>query len=250
MLKVNNISVAYGNAIRAVNNVSIEVPEGKVVALLGSNGAGKSTILKAISGLIRAEGGVIKGGDIEFEGLKINKKEVSEIVRMGIVQVMEGRRVFENLTVQENLITGTAVHRASDLKGKLDRVYGYFDQLKKLSSQKAGYLSGGEQQMLVLGRALMAHSRLMLLDEPSLGLSPRLVENIFEILKRINQEEKTAMLLVEQNAVVALEIASYAYVLENGSVAAKGFSEELSKDAKIREFYLGLDQIGEKKGYA
>ena len=249
MLKVNNISVEYGKAILAVSNVSLGVPEADVVSLLGSNGAGKSTILKAISGLLRAEGGAITAGNIEFDGEKIDKKEMGEIVKMGIVQVMEGRRIFENLSVQENLIAGTAVHGASDLKGELEIVYGYFNQLKKLSKQRAGYLSGGEQQMLVVGRALMAHSRLMLLDEPSLGLSPLLVQNIFEILKRINQEEKTSILVVEQNAMVALEIASYGYILENGSVAVKGSAKELRKDANIREFYLGLDQIGEKKGY-
>ena len=250
MLRLNNIEVIYHNVILVLKGVSLEVAPGKIIALLGGNGAGKTTTLKAISGLLRTEVGEITDGSIEFEGERIDRKNPEEIVKLGIVQVMEGRRLFNHLTVEENLkasayITGNG----AKLKRDLDLVYGYFPRLKDLRNSTAGYLSGGEQQMLVIGSSLMIHPKVVLLDEPSLGLSPKLVREIFEIIQRINAEEKTSMLLVEQNARAALAIAEHGYVLENGRVVLDGPADKLRDNEDVREFYLGLSQVGEKKSY-
>lgn len=217
------------------------------MALLGANGAGKTTTLKAISGLLTAEMGRVTEGIIEFEGARIDREEPRKIVMMGIVQVMEGRRVLEHMTVQENLLAGAMLrHHGAETRRDIDQVCSYFPQLGRLRRECAGYLSGGEQQMLVIGRALMAHPRLMLLDEPSLGLSPILCHQIFDTLKRINVENKVSMLLVEQNANAALSIADYGYVLENGRPVLDGPADRLKDNEDIREFYLGL---GEGRGY-
>ena len=250
MLRLNNIEVIYHNVILVLKGVSLEVAPGKIIALLGGNGAGKTTTLKAISGLLRTEVGEITDGSIEFEGERIDRKNPEEIVKLGIVQVMEGRRLFNHLTVEENLkasayITGDGAR----LKRDLDLVYGYFPRLKDLRNSTAGYLSGGEQQMLVIGSSLMIHPKVVLLDEPSLGLSPKLVREIFEIIQRINAEEKTSMLLVEQNARAALAIAEHGYVMENGRVVLDGPAEKLRDNEDVKEFYLGLSQVGARKSY-
>ena len=250
MLRLNNIEVIYHNVILVLKGVSLEVTPGKIVALLGGNGAGKTTTLKAISGLLKTEVGEVTDGSIIFEGERIHNKNPEEIVRLGIVQVMEGRRLFDHLTVHENLrasayVTGDGAR----LKRDLDLIYGYFPRLKDLRNNVAGYLSGGEQQMLVIGSSLMIHPKIVLLDEPSLGLSPKLVKEIFGIIRRINKEEKTAMLLVEQNVMAALSIAEHGYVMENGRVVLDGEVDKLRDNEDIREFYLGLSQVGEKKSY-
>ncbi|MFQ5400257.1 MAG: ABC transporter ATP-binding protein [Anaerolineae bacterium] len=251
MLKVNNIEVVYSDVILVLRGVSLEVPEGQVVSLLGANGAGKSTTLKAISGMLRAQLGEVTRGAIEFDGQRIDKLSAEEIVQLGIVQVMEGRPLFEHLTVEENLYTGALFRSASSgvIKQDIEEVYHYFPRLKEFRHRTSGYLSGGEQQMVVIGRALMAKPRLMLLDEPSLGLAPLLVQNIFEIIRRINEESGVSILLVEQNANVALKTSSYAYVMETGRVVLDGPSEQLAENADIKEFYLGMTQVGERKSY-
>ena len=250
MLRLNNIEVIYHNVILVLKGVSLEVAPGKIVSLLGGNGAGKTTTLKAISGLLKTEVGEVTDGSIEFEEQRIDNRNPEEIVRMGIIQVMEGRRLFDHLTVEENLrasayVTGDGAR----LKQDLGMVYEYFPRLKDLWHNVAGYLSGGEQQMLVIGSALMIHPKLVLLDEPSLGLSPKLVKEIFEIVKKINSEEKTAMLLVEQNVKAALSISDYGYVMENGRVVLDGPAEKLRDNEDIKEFYLGLSQVGARKSY-
>ncbi len=251
MLTVNNIEVVYNDVILVLRGVSLEVNEGQIVTLLGANGAGKSTMLKALSGLLVSEQGEVTRGTIEFEGHRIDNKTPDEIVRMGIVQVLEGRPLFEHLTVEENLITGALFRGVSSgvLKRDLEEVYHYFPLLKEFRGRTSGYLSGGEQQMLVIGRALMAKPKLMLLDEPSLGLAPLLVQDIFEIIRRINQDGGVSILLVEQNANVALKAAQTAYVMETGRIVLNGPSAELAENADIREFYLGLTQVGERKSY-
>jgi branched-chain amino acid transport system ATP-binding protein len=250
MLKLNNIEVVYDQVILVLRGVSLEVPEGRIIALLGANGAGKSTTLKAISGLLRPERGEVTEGSIEFMGERLDRKGASEIVRMGIIQVMEGRRVFEHLTTEENLLTGAHSRRdGGALAGDMDLVYSYFPRLAERRTLKAGYLSGGEQQMLAIGRALMARPKLMLLDEPSLGLAPLLVHEIFDIIERLRQEEKVTMLLVEQNAVAALRIADYGYVMENGRIVLDGDAEKLRTNEDIREFYLGLTEVGQRRSY-
>jgi len=250
MLRLNNIEVIYHSVILVLKGVSLEVTPGKIIALLGANGAGKTTTLKAISGLLRTEVGDVTDGSIEFEGERIDRKNPEDIVKLGIVQVMEGRRLFDHLTVEENLkasayVTGDGAR----LKQDLDSVYQYFPRLKDLRHSTVGYLSGGEQQMLVIGSSLMIHPKVVLLDEPSLGLSPRLVREIFDIVQRINAEEKSAILLVEQNVMAALAIAEYGYVMENGRVVLDGPADKLRDNEDIREFYLGLSQIGERKSY-
>jgi branched-chain amino acid transport system ATP-binding protein len=250
MLKVNNIEVVYSDVILVLRGVTLEVKQGQIVSLLGANGAGKSTTLKAISGLLRTQEGEVTRGNIEFEGQRIDQLTPDEIVRMGIVQVMEGRPLFEHLTVEENLQVGALVNsKRSEVKGLLDQVYDYFPPLVELRQRTAGYLSGGEQQMVVIGRALMSKPRLMLLDEPSLGLAPLLVRNIFEIIKRINEESGVSILVVEQNANVALSAADYAYVMETGRIVLDGTAAQLADNADIKEFYLGLTQVGERKSY-
>ncbi|MDP7239655.1 MAG: ABC transporter ATP-binding protein, partial [Dehalococcoidia bacterium] len=219
MLRLSNIEVKYSDVILVLRGVALEVPDGQIVCLLGANGAGKTTTLKAVSGLLHTELGEVTDGYIEFDGKRIDRLGPEQVTRLGIVQVMEGRRTLEHLTVEENLRAGALIHKSgSGEKRDIDMVYDYFPRLKDYRNSTAGYLSGGEQQMVVIGRAMMAHPKLMLLDEPSLGLSPILVREIFEIVQRINQEEKTALLLVEQNARAALSIGTYGYVMENGRV--------------------------------
>src|SRR4029450_10143545 len=217
---------------------------------LGPNGAGKTTTLKAISGPLRAEREEVTKGGVELSGEPIHRREASEVVRRGIVQVMEGRHVFEHLTVEENLLTGGYIQRAGQsLKRDLDMVYQYFPRLRERRSVRAGYISGGEQQMLAIGRALMAHPRLMLLDEPSMGLAPLLVAEIFEIVSRLNREEKVAVLLAEQNATVALKYAQHGYVMETGRIVLDGDARTISDNEDIKEFYLGLTGVGQRKSY-
>jgi branched-chain amino acid transport system ATP-binding protein len=250
MLSLNNIEVIYSNVILVLKGVSIQVVEGKVVALLGGNGAGKTTTLKAISGLLGTELGEVTDGSIDFLGQKIDHRSPEEIVRLGIVQVMEGGQIFEHLTVDQNLKLGA--YSRSDtgaIRRDLGRIYGYFPKLMSLKDRISGYISGGERQMLVLGRALMARPKIMLLDEPSLGLSPLLVGEIFRIIGQINTEEKTSILLVEQNARMALQVSQHGYVMENGRIVMDGPSERLRNNEDIMEFYLGLSEIGKRKSY-
>ncbi|MBU2607760.1 MAG: ABC transporter ATP-binding protein [Chloroflexi bacterium] len=250
MLVLSNIEVMYLNAILVLKGMSLEVPDQKIIALLGSNGAGKTTSLKAISGLLHTEEGEVTDGSIEFADQRIDRMDPEDIVGLGIVQVMEGRRLFEHLTAEENLRIGAYLrHDGSSIKEDIERVYRYFPKLKLLRNKTSGYLSGGEQQMLVMGRAIMAHPKLMLLDEPSLGLAPLMVQEIYEIVKQFNAEEKTSILLVEQNAMAALSIAEYGYVMENGKVVLDGTAEKLKDNEDVREFYMGLSQVGEKKSY-
>lgn len=250
MLTLNSVEVMYDDVILVLKGLSLQVSEGKIVALLGSNGAGKTTTLKAISGLIKTEEGEVTDGSIEFMGKRIDGRDAAEIVRMGIFQVMEGRRVFEHLTVEENLRAGSYARKGDvDVKREMNRVYSYFPRLVERQRQKAGYLSGGEQQMLAIGRALMAKPKLMLLDEPSLGLSPMLVQEIFSIIRQINDEERTTILLVEQNARMALAIADYGYLMENGRVVLEGTPEKLQDNEDVKEFYLGLTDVGKRKSY-
>ena len=250
MLKLNNIEVTYLNVIRVLHGVSLEVEDGSIVALLGANGAGKTTTLKAISGLLHVEEGEVTDGTIEWNGVKINEKSAEEIGKLGIIQALEGRRVFEHLNTDENLLVG-AYYRSDRraVKRDLDMVYGYFPQLKELRHNIAGYLSGGEQQMLVIGRAMMSTPRLMLLDEPSLGLAPLLVEEIYNIIERFNTEHKTSVLLVEQNVRIALSIAQYGYVMENGRIVLDGSADFLKNNEDVKEFYMGLSAMGTKKSY-
>lgn len=250
MLNVNNIEVIYDDVILVLKGLSLNVEEGQIVALLGANGAGKTTTLKAISGLLKTEEGAVTSGSIEFMGERIDGKEPEEIVKKGIFQVMEGRCVFENLSVHENLIAATRTRKnRKQIQERYDMVFHYFAPLKPLRSRLAGYLSGGEQQMLVIGRALMASTRLMMLDEPSLGLSPILVAEIFNILKRLNEEQKMTMLLVEQNAHLALSIAEHGYVMENGKIVLDDSVDKLKENEDIKMFYLGLTEMGTKRSY-
>ncbi len=250
MLKLNNIEVAYLNVIRVLHGVSLSVEDGTIVALLGANGAGKSTTLKAISGLLHIEEGEVTDGSIEWNGTRIDKKGAEEIGRMGLVQALEGRHVFGHLTTEENLIVGAYLRRdRAAIKEDMEMVYHYFPRLKTLRGNIAGYLSGGEQQMLVIGRAMMARPALMMLDEPSLGLAPLLTQEIYEIIKRFNTEQKTSVLLVEQNVKVALGIAHYGYVMENGRIVLDGTADFLQNNEDVKEFYLGLSAMGTKKSY-
>lgn len=253
MLTLNNVEVIYSDVIQVLRGVSLEVPDGKIVTLLGANGAGKSTTLKSISGLLHSQEGEISRGGITFDGKDIGVLAPEKIVKLGIVQVLEGRRLFNHLSVEENLLLGRISRRQTtgtvSASQDLDQVYHYFPRLKDLRKRISGYLSGGEQQMLVIGRGLMAHPKLMLLDEPSLGLAPLLVEEIFYEIKQISKDEGTAILLVEQNARVALNLADYAYVMENGRIVLDGTSDQLNENEDIKEFYLGLTQVGERKSY-
>ena len=251
MLEINNIEVVYSDVILVLRGVSLKVEEGQIACILGANGAGKSTTLKAISGLLRTQQGEVTRGSIEFKGQRIDQLLPDEIVRRGIVQVLEGRPLFDHLTVEENLHTGSLFRSdgSDEIKRDLEMVYDLFPPLRDLRRRTSGYLSGGEQQMVVIGRALMARPRLMLLDEPSLGLAPMLVREIFEVLRRINRESGVSILLVEQNANIALQTAGYAYVMESGRIVLDGPAEQLAENADIKEFYLGLTQIGERKSY-
>jgi branched-chain amino acid transport system ATP-binding protein len=250
LLVVNNIEVIYHNVILVLKGMSLQVEEGKIVAVLGNNGAGKTTTLKAISGLLKSEDGAVTDGQIQFKGERIDRKNPEEIVRKGIFQVMEGRRVFEDLTIDENLIAGGHTNRSRRrMKEDIGKVYELFPRLQARKNVLAGYISGGEQQMLVIGRGLMSTPTLMLLDEPSMGLSPLLVSEIFKIIQQINQAEKVSILLVEQNARLALSIASHGYVMENGRIVLDDTVEKLKENADVREFYLGLTEVGKKKSY-
>jgi branched-chain amino acid transport system ATP-binding protein len=250
VLDILNIEVRYSGVILVLKGVSMKVPEGKIVALLGANGAGKSTTLKAISGLLSTELGKVTDGAIYFEGERIDNKNPQDIVKKGIVQVIEGRAIFGHLTTEENLMTGAYLrHDGSQVKKDLIKVYTYFPVLRELRNRTSGYLSGGEQQMLVIGRGLMSQPKIMLIDEASLGLAPLLVDEIFEIIKNINLEERRGILLVEQNAMAALDIASYGYVMEDGRIVLDGPSESLKNNEDIKEFYLGLSEVGTKKSY-
>lgn len=249
MLTLNNVEVIYSDVILVLKGMSMQVPEGKIVGLLGSNGAGKSTTLKAISGLLKPEDGEVTDGGIEFLGKNIHNQDAADIVRMGIFQVMEGRRVFEHLTVEENLIAGGYTRTDGGAQKDIQMVYEYFPRLKERQHQTAGYLSGGEQQMLAIGRALMAKPKLVMLDEPSLGLAPLLVREIFAIIERINKEQGTTILLVEQNANLTLSVADYAYIMENGRIVLEGYPDDLRNNADVREFYLGLTEVGSRKSY-
>jgi branched-chain amino acid transport system ATP-binding protein len=250
MLRLNNVEVIYSDVILVLKGLSLEVPQGQIVALLGANGAGKTTALKAISGLLKTENGQVTNGSVELMGRRIDGMDPDRICRLGILQVMEGRKVLESLTVEENLRIGGYTRR--DPKGiehDFQLVYDYFPRLIERRRQLAGYLSGGEQQMLVIGRALMAQPKLLLLDEPSLGLAPLLVREIFRIIQKINAEHGTTCLLVEQNAQIALSIAHYAYIMENGRIVLDGPAEMLQGNEDVREFYLGLSQAGHRKSF-
>jgi len=250
LLQVNNIQVIYEKVIMVLRGLSLEVPESSIVALLGANGAGKTTTLKAISGLLKEENGEVTHGEITYRGRRIDGKDPSEIVRMGITQVMEGRRVFEELTVEENLTTGLYINKdRSGSRWDMEAVYHYFPALRERRKQVSGYLSGGEQQMVVIARALLTQPNLLLLDEPSLGLAPMVAAELFGIIQRINQEQQTAILLVEQNAQLALSIASWGYVMENGQVVLDGPAAEVRENRNVKEFYLGLNEKGERKSY-
>ena len=250
LLQLNNIEVKYMEVILVLRGVSLEINQGSIVALLGSNGAGKTTTLKAISGLLNTEVGKVTDGSIIFEDKRIENGDPEEIARKGIIQVMEGRRVLQHLTVEENLRVGAYVTgNGANTKKDLGMVYEYFPKLRDLRGQTSGYLSGGEQQMLVVGRALMSHPKLMLLDEASLGLAPLLVQEIYSIVNQINKDEQVSLLLVEQNARAALSIADYGYVIENGRIVLDGPASKLKDNEDIKEFYMGLSSVGETKSY-
>jgi branched-chain amino acid transport system ATP-binding protein len=250
MLQLNNIEVTYMSIIQVLRGVSLEVSDGKIVTLLGANGAGKTTTLKAISGMLKTEEGEVTDGSINFNGKRIDKLDAGDIAAMGITQVMEGRRVLEHRTVEENLMI-FAHHRKDrgEVKKDIEKVFDYFPKIKRFRNQTSGYMSGGEQQMLVIARALMAAPKLVLLDEPSLGLAPLMVQEIYEIIRKINTEQKMSILLVEQNAVAALGVADYGYVMENGRIVLNGSAEMLRDNEEVQEFYLGLSAVGSKKSY-
>lgn len=250
ILQVNNIEVVYNKTIQVLRGLSLSIPRGQIVALLGSNGAGKSTTLKAISNLLEIQDGAMTRGDILFEGQDTQGLAPHDLVRSGLFHVMEGRHVFEDLTVEENLVAATyALTGRASTRADFDLVYEYFPRLHERRRGLAGYLSGGEQQMLAIGRALIADPKLILLDEPSLGLSPVLVETIFEIIARINAERGVSMLLVEQNASIALAVAHYGYIMENGKLVIDNTAEKLATDPDVREFYLGVGSEGDAKSF-
>src|SRR5207237_5639417 len=250
MLTLNNVEVIYDGVILVLKGVSLTVREGGITTLLGANGAGKTTTLKAISGLLRSERGDITKGSIELAGQRVDRLPPHAMVRRGVVQVFEGRRVFEHLTTEENLVAGAHIlHDRAKVREGIARVYEYFPRLAERRRVESGYLSGGEQQMLVIGRALMSSPRVILLDEPSLGLAPMLVEEIFRIVARLNKEQRLTVLLVEQNATLALAIADHGYVMENGRIVLEGAAASLRDNADIKEFYLGLTEVGARKSY-
>ena len=251
LLIVNNIEVVYDHVILVLKGVSLEVPEGGIVALLGANGAGKTTTLKSISNLLMAERGDITKGTIDYQGQRIQGLSANQLVKRGIVQVMEGRRCFEHLTVEENLMTGAFTRRdgAASIRQDLELVYTYFPRLKDRRTSTAGYTSGGEQQMTALGRALMARPKMILLDEPSMGLAPQLVEEIFEIVKKLNEAEQVTFLLAEQNTNMALRYSHYGYILENGRIVMEGDAASLAGNDDIKEFYLGIAHGDQKANF-
>ncbi|MEW5708697.1 MAG: ABC transporter ATP-binding protein [Pseudomonadota bacterium] len=246
LLAVNNIEVIYDHVILVLKGVSLEVPEDRIVALLGANGAGKTTTLKAVSNLLQAERGEVTKGTIVYKGRRVDALSAPELVRMGVIQVMEGRRIFGHLTVEENLLTGAYTRRASraEIRQDLERVYGYFPRLKERRNALAGFTSGGEQQMTAVGRALMARPSMILLDEPSMGLAPQIVEEIYEIVQSLNRNEGVSFLLAEQNASLALRYAHHGYILENGRVVMEGEAQALANNEDVKEFYLGISKGG------
>lgn len=249
-LSIKNIEVIYDHVILVLKGVSLNVPKGKIVALLGANGAGKSTTLKAISNLLHAERGDVTKGSVEYKGERIDQLTPNDLVKRGVIQVMEGRHCFGHLTIEENLLTGAYTRSISraELKDSLEKVYHYFPRLKTRRTSQAGYTSGGEQQMCAIGRALMANPEMVLLDEPSMGLAPQIVEEIFEIVQDLNTRENVSFLLAEQNTMVALRYADFGYILENGRVVMEGDAEELRTNEDVKEFYLGLSS-GERKSF-
>ncbi|WP_417782142.1 ABC transporter ATP-binding protein [Terasakiella pusilla] len=247
ILDIRNIEVVYNNTIQVLRGLSLSVPRGAIVALLGSNGAGKSTTLKAISRLLELEKGELNSGEILFDGQSVKGDKPHELVRRGLFHVMEGRRVFEDLTVEENLTAATYADDLIEAKKRFELVYEYFPRLYERRDGLAGYLSGGEQQMLAIGRALIANPKIILLDEPSLGLSPLFTEEIFSIIARINNEQGTSMLLVEQNAAMAFAVSDYGYIMETGKIVLDGPTEVLTNDADVQEFYLGMGGHGEEE---
>ncbi|HIC70605.1 MAG TPA: ABC transporter ATP-binding protein [Alphaproteobacteria bacterium] len=250
LLKVKNVEVIYDHVILVLKGVSFDVPEGGIVALLGANGAGKTTTLKAISNLLRSERGDVTKGSIEYLGERVDQLSSNDLVKKGVIQVMEGRHCFEHLTVEENLLTGAYTRRdgRAEIYKDLELVYDYFPLLKDRRRSQAGYTSGGEQQMTALGRALMARPKMILLDEPSLGLAPQLVEEIFDIVRRLNEDEGVTFLLAEQNTNMALKYADYGYILENGRIVMDGEAATLRENEDVKEFYLGLSS-GKRKSY-
>tara|TARA_R110000787_G_scaffold131151_3_gene243081 strand:+ start:785 stop:1621 length:837 start_codon:yes stop_codon:yes gene_type:complete len=248
LLEVNNIEVIYNSVILVLKGVSLNVPKGGITAILGGNGAGKTTTLKAISGLLASERGEVTKGSIKYRGLPIQDQDPAETVKKGVVQVMEGRHCFEHLTIEENLLTGA--YTRTDGKGAiaadLEMVYTYFPRLRERRKSQAGYTSGGEQQMCAMGRALMSRPETILLDEPSMGLAPQLVEQIFEIVKSVNEKEGVTFLLAEQNTNVALRFAHYGYILESGRVVMDGPAKDLRENQDVKEFYLGMSDEGRK----
>jgi branched-chain amino acid transport system ATP-binding protein len=250
MLALNNIEVIYDNVILVLKGVSVIVNQGSITTLLGANGAGKTTTLKAISGVLRTERGEVTKGGIDFMGQRLDTMSAYDIVRRGVVQVFEGRRVFEHLTTEENLIAGGHVRpHAAEVHRGIELVYSYFPRLRERRHQQSGYMSGGEQQMLAIGRALMSNPKIILLDEPSLGLAPMLVEEIFGIVRQLRDKEGLTVLLVEQNASLALEVADQGYVMENGRIVLEGTADQLRQNSDIKEFYLGLNEVGARKSY-
>ena len=250
ILRVNNIEVIYDHVILVLKGVSLEVPKGGIVALLGANGAGKTTTLKAISNLLQSERGDVTKGSILFEGQEIHGLSPNELVRRGCIQVMEGRHCFGHLTVEENLLTGAFTRRdgKAAVRRDIDKVYAYFPRIAERRDSLAGYTSGGEQQMCAIGRALMSRPKMILLDEPSMGLAPQVVEEIFEIVKDLNAKEGVSFLLAEQNTNMALKYATYGYILENGRVVMDGAARMLSENADVKEFYLGISE-GRRKSF-
>lgn len=250
ILTVNNIEVVYNHVILVLKGVSLDVPRGSIVALLGANGAGKTTTLKAISNLLHSERGTVTKGAIVFDGAEVHSLSPNELVRRGCIQVMEGRRCFGHLTIEENLLTGAFTRRdgSAAIRSDLELVYSYFPRLKERRGAMAGYTSGGEQQMCALGRALMSRPKMILLDEPSMGLAPQIVEEIFEIVKSLNEKEGVSILLAEQNTNMALKYASYGYILENGRVVMDGKASALIENEDVKEFYLGIAE-GKRKSF-
>ena len=248
ILEINSIEVMYDSVISALHDVSLNVPQGKIVALLGGNGAGKSTTLKAISTMLAAERGKVTKGSINYDGIEVKNQSPYEMVALGMVQVLEGRRCFGHLTVEENIIAGAYSRKLSksQIKDELEKIYGYFNRLRDRRKSQAGFTSGGEQQMIAVARAMMAKPKMLLLDEPSMGLAPQLVAEIFNIVRELNQKEGVSILLAEQNTNVALRNADYGYIIETGHVMLHGTADELLNDEKVKELYLGISKEGRK----
>ena len=248
ILKIENIEVMYDSVISALHDVSLSVPRGKIVALLGGNGAGKSTTLKAISTMLASERGKVTKGKIIYDGTSVTNQNPTEMVGLGMVQVLEGRRCFGHLTVEENIITGAYSRKLtnSEMKDELDKIYSYFNRLKDRRKSQAGFTSGGEQQMLAVARAMMAKPKMLLLDEPSMGLAPQLVSEIFKIVKELNEKEGVSILLAEQNTNIALKNSDYGYIIETGNVKLHGTAEKLLNNDEVKELYLGISKQGRK----